>query len=128
MQTQTTNGIKITVVTAYHVGYSAPVMGKVFFSYKIRIENLNSFPVRLLSRYWLIEDSDGLKREVEGEGVIGKQPYLESGELHEYVSGCPLRTGMGRMGGYYIMRNESNGTQFKAEVPRFSMMAPFKHN
>ncbi len=128
METLITNGVKVSVETSYHPHYSVPVEHKIFFAYKISIQNLNDFNIQLLSRYWLIEDSDGMKREVKGEGVVGEQPILAPGQTHSYTSGCPLRTGIGKMSGHFIMENKTNGSRFEAEVPLFKMYAPFIFN
>ncbi len=128
METLTTNGIRISVETFYHPDYSQPTEGKVFFAYRITIQNLNDFKVKLLSRFWKITDADGQSRVVIGDGVIGKQPELEPKEMHAYVSGCPLTSGIGKMKGYYIMENLENQGRFQADVPEFRMVAPFKNN
>lgn len=128
METLITNGVKITVETYYNRDYSVPIENKIFFAYRITIQNLNDFQVQLLRRYWMIEDSDGLRREVEGEGVVGQQPILENGESHVYISGCPLRTGIGKMWGYFTFIKSKDSKYFKVDVPEFKMIAPFKMN
>ena len=128
MQNLITNGVKISVETFYHTGYSVPVERKIFFAYRIAIQNLNDFQVQLLRRYWMIEDSDGMKREVEGEGVVGEQPILNKGNTHIYISGCPLQTGIGKMWGHFIFISTEDSSEFKVEVPEFKMVAPFKLN
>lgn len=128
METLITNGVKITVETFYHTDYSVPTENKVFFAYRINIQNLNDFQVQLLSRYWMIEDSDGLKREVKGDGVVGEQPILDNEQNHTYISGCPLRTGIGKMWGYFNFIRTSDSQPFKVNVPAFKMVAPFKLN
>ena len=84
--------------------------------------------VQLLRRHWHICDADGTLREVEGEGVVGQQPVLEPGEAHEYVSGCNLRTGIGKMYGTYQMARVLDGKQFDVRVPEFTMVVPFRLN
>ena len=117
------------VETFYHTDYSAPTENKVFFAYRISIQNLNDFQVQLLSRYWMIEDSDGMRREVQGEGVVGEQPILNKGQIHTYMSGCPLRTGIGKMWGYFTFINtQEDADSFIVNVPEFRMVAPFKLN
>ncbi len=90
MVAQITEGVKISVETTYQPEYSNPVNEHFMFAYKIQIENLGDYAVQLLSRHWVIFDSNGTKREVEGEGVVGLQPIIEPGQNHEYVSGCNL--------------------------------------
>ena len=66
--------------------------------------------------------------EVDGEGVVGVQPVIQPGDQYQYVSGCNLKTEMGKMEGMYIMENLHNKKQFEANIPVFEMIAPFKVN
>jgi ApaG protein len=65
---------------------------------------------------------------VEGEGVVGVQPSIQPGESYQYVSGCNLRSEMGKMYGTYQMENLHSKTMFDVQIPSFEMMAPFKGN
>lgn len=128
MTTHTTEGVTIGVETFYQAAHSNMLTNEFMFAYRIQITNNGSYTVQLLSRYWHIFDSNGTEREVVGEGVVGQQPTLEPGETHSYVSGCHLRTDMGRMRGYYIMERQADGSQFEVEIPEFVLIAPFKLN
>jgi ApaG protein len=128
MVSQISEGVRITVETYYQPDYSNPVNNEFMFAYRITIENNNVFPVKLLSRHWFIFDSNGSLRETEGEGVVGVQPQINPGESYQYVSGCNLRTEMGRMHGTYTMENITNKRQLTVMIPAFEMQAPFKLN
>jgi ApaG protein len=128
MDTTTTEGVKITVTTNYLPDYSSPTQQHVVFAYKINIENNSEFTVKLLRRHWYIYDSNGVVREVEGEGVVGQQPVLEPGESHEYVSGCNLKTGIGKMRGTYTMERLVDGSHFNVLIPEFVLIVPYKLN
>lgn len=128
MKTATTKGIKISVEPFYMSRESIPVRSQYAFAYRVTIENLSEKTVQLLRRHWFITDSNGVKREVEGEGVIGKQPILKPGESHQYSSWCPLMTGMGKMHGTFLMKKQSDDRLFKVVVPEFQFVAPFKFN
>ncbi|MFN8291298.1 MAG: Co2+/Mg2+ efflux protein ApaG [Chitinophagaceae bacterium] len=121
-------GMKVSVETFYQPDYSNPLQSEYMFAYRITLENHNSFPVKLHRRHWHIFDSNGSHREVEGEGVVGVQPVLQPGENYQYVSGCNLRTEMGRMYGTYEMENLHNKRMFMVSIPSFEMVAPFKGN
>lgn len=84
--------------------------------------------MQLLSRHWDIFDSNGEKREVDGEGVIGETPVIEPGETYEYNSGCNLLTDMGYMKGYYNMKRLMDDALFKAVIPQFDLVVPAKLN
>jgi ApaG protein len=121
-------GVQVSVETFYQPDYSNPLQYEFMFAYRISIENHNSFPVQLHRRHWYIFDSNGSYREVEGEGVVGVQPTLQPGEKYQYVSGCNLRTEMGKMKGNYQMENLNNKKIFAVNIPEFEMIAPCKNN
>lgn len=128
MTSQISEGVKISVETFYQPEYSNPLNSEYMFAYRITIENTNNFPVQLLTRHWYIFDSDASQREVEGDGVIGVQPVIGSGETYQYVSGCNLKTDIGKMRGTYIFMNLHDKSSFIATIPSFDLFAPFKLN
>jgi ApaG protein len=128
MVTATTKGIKISVETEYQPAYSSPVQFHYVFTYRISIENRGDHTIQLKRRHWFIHDAGKDLKEVEGEGVVGQQPTLEPGQSHEYVSGCNLKSGIGKMHGTYLMERMVDGKRFKVKIPEFTMVAPFKMN
>ena len=126
MANKISEGVEINVETFYQPDYSNPVSGEFMFAYRISIENHNAFPVKLHRRHWHIFDSNGSYREVEGEGVVGVQPTVNPGERYQYVSGCNLRTEMGKMHGTYTMENLNDKKTFEVNIPTFEMIVPFK--
>ena len=112
MTSMITEGVQVSVETFYQEDYSNPLQGEYMFAYRVEIENYNSFPVQLHRRHWFIFDSNATRREVEGEGVVGVQPVILPGETYRYVSGCNLKTEMGRMVGTYEMENLDTREQF----------------
>jgi ApaG protein len=128
MVSKISEGVTITVETFFQPDYSNPLNSEYMFAYRITIENNNTFPVRLLRRHWYIFDSNGSNREVEGEGVIGVQPTINPGDQYQYVSGCNLRSEMGKMHGTYQMENINNKKLFDVKIPVFEMVVPFKLN
>jgi ApaG protein len=128
MTSKISEGVKISVETFYQPDYSNPLQHEFMFAYRITIENRNDFPVKLHRRHWYIFDSAGSSREVEGEGVVGVQPILKPGERYQYVSGCNLRTEIGKMTGTYHMENLHNKQYFEVKIPSFDMVVPFKNN
>lgn len=119
-----TKGIKITVTTSFQSELTRLDKNLFFFNYAIRIENLSDKRVQLINRYWRIVDSLAPTRIIEGEGVIGEQPTLAPGGVHEYTSGCDLSSALGYMEGHYefISLNKGEKTErFLVEVPRFKL-------
>jgi len=128
MVAQITDGVKVSVETTYQPEYSNPSNEHFMFAYRIQIENLSPYSVQLMRRHWYIFDSNGSRREVEGEGVVGQQPVIAPGEVHEYVSGCNLQTDMGTMHGDYEMRRLIDNEMIRVNIPKFDLIAPFKLN
>ncbi|MEP6711564.1 MAG: Co2+/Mg2+ efflux protein ApaG [Ferruginibacter sp.] len=128
MTSKISGGVKITVETFYQPEYSNPLNGEFMFAYKITLENNNAFPIKLMRRHWHIYDSNGSMREVEGEGVVGVQPLINPGASYQYISGCNLRSEMGKMLGTYLIENIHNQRTFNVTIPSFEMYAPFKMN
>jgi ApaG protein len=128
MVTKITDGVKISVETIYQPEYSNPANEHFMFAYRVNIENMTEYSVQLLNRHWHIFDSNGTKREVKGEGVVGLQPIIEPGDNHEYVSGCNLKTDMGSMKGSYEMKRIVDGRKFRVNIPEFYLISPYKMN
>ena len=120
--TATTEGITVTAHPVYIDGQSDIINRKFVFAYFIRIANNTDGSVQLIRRHWLISDSGGEVKQVEGEGVVGKQPLILPGHSHDYNSFCVLETFEGAMEGTYTMRRE-NGEEFKVIIPRFVLRA-----
>ncbi|HQQ96337.1 MAG TPA: Co2+/Mg2+ efflux protein ApaG [Cyclobacteriaceae bacterium] len=128
MVTEVTKGIKVSVETEYQPSYSSPSQHHYVFTYRITIENCGDFTIQLMRRHWQIFDAGFVSREVEGEGVVGQQPVLEPGQSHQYVSGCNLKSGIGKMVGTYLMERVVDGGTFTVNIPEFSMVAPMRLN
>lgn len=128
MISEVTYKMKVSVETFYQEQYSKPIENSYFFAYRITIFNGGDFSVQLLRRHWFIFDSNSIKREVEGEGVIGQQPIIHPGESHQYISGCNLKTNIGKMHGTYLMERIDDKKQFYINIPEFTMIAPEKSN
>ena len=127
MYTKTTKKINITVNPYFLEDQSEPDDQHFVWAYQVTINNLSKESVQLKNRYWKIIDSNGIKQEVKGEGVVGEQPVLNPGEKFEYTSGTPLNTPSGFMEGHYEMETK-NGLIFEVSIPQFSLDIPFSLN
>jgi ApaG protein len=128
MITKITDGVRVTVETEFQSEFSNPSQSHYVFTYKITIENKSPYTIQLLRRHWYIHDTNWPLREVEGEGVVGLQPILEPGQSHQYVSGCNLRSGFGKMHGTFLMEKVLDGKLFQVAIPEFNMAVPFRLN
>ena len=118
-----TDGIRVVVRARYSAEHSDPHRGSWFFLYTIRVSNESETTTQLMTRHWVITDATGKVQEVQGPGVVGKQPVLEPGQAFEYTSGCPLETPFGNMRGRYGMQRE-DGVEFYARIESFELGAP----
>lgn len=118
----TTENITVIVRPVYLDGQSDAIAKKFVFLYFVHIENHSPGKVKLLRRHWFIHDANGEVKEVEGEGVVGKQPVIRPGESHEYNSYAILETFEGYMEGSYLMERGENET-FEVKIPRFTLRA-----
>jgi len=123
MATLITQGVEVQVETMYQTEQSQPARGLYVFVYQVTISNHNPFTVQLLRRRWEITDSNLDYSVVEGEGVVGRQPVLYAGDTHQYISGCQLKTPIGKMEGIYIFDNKITGEEFTVTIPTFQLVA-----
>lgn len=129
MEVCTTNGITVKVEAQFLPAHSNARSNKFLFGYHITIENGSATTVQLLRRQWMIWDSNGVVREVEGEGVVGQQPVIAPGEVYSYSSYCNLMTELGRMSGKYLIQDiESPYAIMEIIIPEFWMISPWKWN
>ena len=122
-QTALQEGIEVDVHPHYLPDQSNPPQAEYAFSYTVFISNHGEEAVQLLARRWIITDGHNCSREIEGEGVVGKQPRILPGETYRYRSGAILATKTGSMEGSYRMCSES-GIQFDAAIPPFGLIRP----
>lgn len=115
--------ITIAVQARFLDEQSMPDDNRYVFSYTVQIANTGNLPARLISRHWIITDSNGRVQEVRGDGVVGEQPWLRPGENFRYTSGAVLDTAVGTMRGSYQMLAD-DGRQFDATIPQFTLSIP----
>jgi ApaG protein len=115
--------INVAATASYVADQSDPSRSQYVFAYTIRVTNAGTVAAQLVSRHWIITDSDHHVQEVKGAGVVGQQPLLKPGESFEYTSGANLKTPVGTMRGSYQMIAE-DGHAFDAEIPLFTLSVP----
>jgi ApaG protein len=113
----------VSVETAFVPDQSDEDQSRFVFSYTITITNTGNVAAQLISRHWVITDSNEHVQEVRGLGVVGVQPLLQPGEHFQYTSGTVLPTPVGMMQGSYQMTAE-DGTQFETPIPPFALSMP----
>jgi ApaG protein len=127
VSTAVTEGIRVSVSSAYVPEQSAPKARRYVFAYTVKIANEGAQPAQLKTRHWIITDGNGKVEEVRGPGVVGQQPLLRPGEHFEYTSGCVLQTPRGEMRGTYQMYRP-DGSMFDATIAPFALALPYSLN
>ena len=117
------NEIKVDVETRYIEDQSNPEQNYYVFAYTITIKNKGRQNAQLLTRHWVITDSNSKIQEVRGDGVVGEQPLLKPGEQFVYTSGTMLETAVGTMKGSYQMLAD-DGAHFDATIEEFVLSTP----
>ena len=115
--------VAVAARTAFIPDQSDVDNGRYVFAYTITITNTGTVPAQLVSRHWVITDSNNQVQEVRGQGVVGEQPLLRPNESFQYTSGTAIATPVGTMRGSYQMIAE-DGVQFDAAIPEFTLSMP----
>jgi ApaG protein len=123
MENNSPHKIQIDAQVKYIAEQSDEADNRYVFSYSITITNNGDSAMQLLSRHWVITDSNNQVQEVRGQGVVGEQPLIKPGESYGYTSGTVLSTPVGTMSGSYQMVRE-DGTKFDATIPQFVLSVP----
>lgn len=121
----TTNGVSVEVESEWLPERSNPARNQWFFTYRVRITNVGTQTVQLVSRHWIIENGNGRVEHVRGPGVVGETPVLGPGQSFTYQSFCPLDTPIGSMRGtYQMIVPEDVGAAFDATIAPFTLACP----
>ena len=115
--------IQVAVQVRYLADQSDYADNRHVFAYTITLTNEGEHAVQLLSRHWVITDSNSHVQEVKGKGVVGEQPVIQPGQNFEYTSGTVLATQVGTMSGSYLMQVVDGG-EFSVAIPQFVLSVP----
>ncbi|QSN60928.1 MULTISPECIES: Co2+/Mg2+ efflux protein ApaG [unclassified Caballeronia] len=113
----------VSVETRYMPEQSDPDSRQYAFAYTLTIRNTGQVTAQLISRHWIITDSDNQVQEVKGLGVVGQQPLLAPGEQFEYTSWAVIATPVGTMRGEYFCVAD-DGERFEAPIAEFALHVP----
>jgi len=97
------------------------------FAYFITIRNNSDITVTIKGRKWVVNEADGNKTVVEGDGVVGMFPELEPGESFDYHSFHLFSGDWAVATGSYI-GVDANGRTVITRIPEFRMDVPAQSN
>ncbi len=110
----------VAVESEYLPEHSDEEKGLYVFAYHVNVKNEGQLPAQLMTRHWVITDGNRGVEEVRGDGVVGKQPKLETDQEFSYSSSAVLKTPVGTMHGSYGMVAD-DGTRFDAAIEPFTL-------
>ncbi|RZL89132.1 MAG: Co2+/Mg2+ efflux protein ApaG [Variovorax sp.] len=114
--------MSVQIEPRYLPDQSSPEERIYTFAYSVSVTNNGKVAAQLIARHWVITDAAGQTQEVDGLGVIGKQPLLAPGETFRYTSGCRLQAPSGTMHGSFFIVTE-RGERFDVPIPMFALEA-----
>ena len=117
------HSIDVSAQVSYLADQSDIDARRYVFAYTITITNSGTVAARLISRHWIITDSNNAVQEVKGDGVVGEQPLLQPHQSFTYTSGTYIATPVGTMRGSYQMLAEDD-VEFDATIPEFALAMP----
>ncbi|MBK27994.1 MAG: ApaG domain [Verrucomicrobiota bacterium] len=97
------------------------------FAYFITIHNSSKTTVTIKGRKWVVDEADGKKTVVEGDGVVGLFPKLEPGETFDYHSFHLFGGEWAVANGSYIGIDDKGNTVV-TRIPEFRMDVPMQFN
>ncbi len=113
--------VKIDQV-AYVPHLEAPTDRPYPFAYSITISNNSQTPVTIKARKWIVTETTGERIVVEGDGVVGKFPYLKPGDQFSYSSYHVIAKEGIAEGSYFGVTDD--GKHVFTSIPAFRMTAP----
>ena len=119
--TLVTRDVQVTVVPQFIEERSDVESDVYVFTYEVTIENHGSETIQLLNRHWQVMSAGMQYADIKGDGVVGEQPVLESGDGFTYASFTVIDEPMGSMLGTYTFRSE-NGEFFDVTIPEFDLI------
>ena len=93
------------------------------FAYFITIHNNSKKMITIKGRKWVVDEASGKKTVVEGDGVVGLYPKLETGEAFDYHSFHLFDGPWAVANGSYIGMDH-DGQTVMTRIPEFRMEVP----
>ncbi|MBA4150194.1 MAG: ApaG domain [Verrucomicrobia bacterium] len=116
--------LKVTVDrVVYQPNIATPPDRPHCFVYFISIHNETEGPVKIVGRKWVVTNSRGEITAVEGDGVVGEHPTIESGDTFSYNSFHLLDTDTAVAEGSYL-GVDAEGRRVVTRIPAFKMTVP----
>lgn len=119
---RTTRGIRVTVRPIYLDEPSDLLEREFAFGYAVHITNTGPDKVQLLRRRWIIEEANGSRQDLSGDGPLRPHPVIAPGETHVHDGACTIASFNGTVQGNYLVQR-ADGEQFNVSMPSFPLQA-----
>lgn len=90
------------------------------FAYNVNITNNSAMAIQLVNRHWKVFSGLRQLADVKGDGVIGMQPKIKSGDSFQYRSHTVIHEPTGSMHGSYTFISE-DGNFFDVMINSFPL-------
>lgn len=116
-------GLTVTVDRVLYVPHLRKSLSDAHpFVYYITIHNHSGHVVTVCGRKWVVTAENDETVVVEGDGVVGKTPRLESGEAFSYNSSHAITCNSVAEGAYLCVTEEKDCVV--ARIPAFRLELP----
>lgn len=117
-------GLRVAIdrVVYFHDTEKLPPEEPHAFIYFITISNLSDRTVTLKGRRWVITETSGHQKVIEGDGIVGKEPTIAPGEQFSYNSYHISHCSSTAEGSFHGI--DSDGDPIHARIPQFKMHIP----
>lgn len=116
-----THDVRVTITPQFLEERSDIDSDVYVFTYEVTIENHGTETIQLLNRHWIVMAGGQQHADIKGDGVVGEQPILETGEGFTYASFTVVNQPVGSMFGTYTFRSES-GAFFDVMIPESDLI------
>ena len=94
------------------------------FVYFITIHNDSPEAVQIKGRKWVVTDAEDQRIVVEGDGVVGKFPHIQTGDSFSYNSYHVIATDSIAEGAFF--GTTDSGEAVFTRIPAFEMRVPLR--
>ncbi|MFA5257709.1 MAG: ApaG domain [Opitutales bacterium] len=101
---------------------NAPKGRSHIFIYFITIDNQSAYEVTIMGRRWVLHGRDGRIHVAEGDGVVGENPRIRSGESYSFNSFHIVGGPAMAVGSFHGV--DSEGRHILVRIPAFPLQLP----
>ena len=113
---------KVDRLVYFHDTERLPSDAPHAFIYFITISNLSNTTVTLKGRRWVLQEKNGHRQVIEGDGIVGKEPTLSPGDIFSYNSYHMTHNDCIAEGSFHGL--DRDGNHIHVRIPTINMKLP----